>query len=425
MTQTLLARRARQRGFTLVEVTISLFVTLVVLLGVLALFDFSNRLSRVQTNISDMQQSLRVAQSDMARMVRMAGCGDLPQSSPDGAAVSVSNNVADSRHIGDPGGTLSGGDTSPEIVPGSDVLTIRGVFSTPVYQITPDGASFTLTPPLPGVPTKGTIRIPSQPPSSAAQDLSAIKEAIAKGRPEALLLNSISPRVWAIVELDPGNSDVTTDPKNIVVAFKVQGGTHTDDYLRITGGSYPSDLSTVNTLGLLEEYRFYVRREYAIPNDKSSDLTPKLSRARAYPGTRAPWNNDDANWKVDIADNIFDLQVALGYDSPAKDPAASGCAAGTILSDPVNCGIYESADGENDDWMYNGGTTNADLFLSSRLYYVRLSTLARTDRRDKDYESPTLTRVEDNTYDTSPFNTRNERMYRHRILRTVIDMRNL
>jgi Tfp pilus assembly protein PilW len=419
MITTFPASGPRQRGFTLVEVTVSLFVTIVVLLGVLALFDFSNRLSRVQTNISDMQQSLRVAQSDMARLVRMAGVGDIPQSGPDGPAVSVVNNVADNRTIDDPSGAAGASADIPEIVPGSDVLTIRGVFSTPVYQIVPNGTSFTLT--TPAAPMTGTIAIPSQPAASLTQDLSAIREAVTKGRKEALLLHSVSPSAWAIVELDPGNSNISTDP--ITVAFKVQGGTNTTAYLALAGGSYPLGLTTVNTVGILEEYRFYVRREYAISGDKTSDLTPKLSRARIYPGTKAPWDGDPLNWKVDVADNIFDLQIALGYDSPANGPGS--CSGGKIQADPVNCDIYESADGENDDWMYNGGTTNAASFINSRLYYVRVSTLARTDRRDKDYQSASLVRVEDNTYDTSPFNTRNERMYRHRILRTIIDMRNL
>ena len=53
---------------------------------------------------------------------------------------------------------------------------------------------------------------------------------------------------------------------------------------------------------------------------------------------------------------------------------------------------------------------------------------ARTDRRDKGYVAPALVRIEDNKYDnpdTSVFNSDTERMYRRRILRTVIDMRNL
>ena len=163
--------------------------------------------------------------------------------------------------------------------------------------------------------------------------------------------------------------------------------------------------------------------------DKTSDLTPKLSRARVYPHTQAPWNDDAANWQVDIADNVFDLQVALGFDTAANDPGATSCGSGSIAADDLNCGIYESADGENDDWMYNGEkNTDAALFANSDLYYIRITTLARTDRRDKDYQAPVLARVEDNTYnsvDTTVVNSTNERMYRRRLLRTVIDMRNL
>src|SRR5205823_5422359 len=114
------------------------------------------------------------------------------------------------------------------------------------------------------------------------------------------------------------------------------------------------------------------RREYAVAGDKTSDLAPKLSRARVYPNTQTPWSDDDTNWKVDIADNIFDLQVALGLDTPANDPGAGACTGGTIASDDINCSIYESADGENDDWMYNGEkNTNPALFANSTLYYIR------------------------------------------------------
>jgi prepilin-type N-terminal cleavage/methylation domain-containing protein len=420
MIQTPTVRGSRQRGFTLIEVMVSLIVTVIVLLGVLALFDFSNRLSRVQTNISDMQQSLRVAQSDMARLVRMAGAGDLPQTRNDGPAVTVTNNVADSRTIADPGGLLGGGGTAPAIVPGSDVLTIRGVFTTPIYQVNSgDGTAFSVTP-APPASTDGTVTVSSKTPTGVNQDLSALKDAISNKRPEAIVL--VNPRAMAVVELDPANSK-SPDANTIVVAFKIKGGQHTDDYAKLSGG-FPAGLTSVNSLGLLEEYRFYVRRENAIPGDTSSDLLPKLSRARAYPNTTAPWDNKEENWKTDIADNIFDFQVALGFDSPAADPSGS-CTGGKISADSVNCSIYESKDGENDDWMYNGGTTKTDSYDGSRLYYVRLSTLARSDRRDKDYESPKLVRMEDNNYDSSPFNTTNERMYRHRILRTIIDMRNL
>ena len=419
---------SRQRGFTLIEVSVSLIVTIIVLLGVLALFDFSNRLTRVQTNISDMQQSLRVAQNDSVRLIRMAGRGGLPLGSlPDGAAVVVANNVADGTHVGDA--------TTPEVVPGSDVLTIRGAFEAPTYQIeTADDTAFTLDPAAPAAPTSGTIRIRNTTPTKIPQDLKALKDAVEKQRPEALLLvGSQGSDVWVVVELDPGNSNVS-NPASFVIGFKVTGGTHTSDYLKFSSagvGVYPPELKTASFVGLLEEYRFYVRREHAVSGDKTSDLVPKLSRARFYPGTQVTWGvgADGDAWRADIADNIFDFQVALGLDTPAKDPAAAACAAGTIKSDDKHCGIYESADGETDDWMYNGeAATDSALFAGSNLYYIRLSTLARADRRDKDYQAPSLVRVEDNKYDkpeTTIFNSDEERMYRRRILRTVIDMRNL
>ncbi len=421
------AGRAGQRGFTLIEVAISLLVTVIVLLGVLAMFDFTNKLTRVQTNISDMQQSLRVAQTDAARMIRMAGRGGLPVGTlPNGTAVAVANNVADNTHIADAG--------SPEVVPGSDVLTIRGVFTSPIYQVDKNNpASFTLDSKT--TPTSGTLHIKSNSPTNIPQDLTAIKDAIAKRRPEALIMVSpLDAGVWAMVELDPGGSDVS-NPNDFKVAFKITGGTHTIDYLKFSSqgpGVYPTDLTSVSFVGIVEEYRYYVRRAYAVNGDKTSDLMPKLTRARAYPNTTTPWNDDpltpnpSASWQTDLAENVFDLQVALGVDTLAKGPGA--CAAGTIAADPINCGIYESTDGENDDWMYNGEkVTDPLVFANSDLYYVRISTLARTERRDKDYQAPTLVRVEDNKYTGLPidFNSSGQRMYRRRILRTVIDLRNL
>jgi hypothetical protein len=338
-------------------------------------------------------------------------------------AVAVQNNVADNTKIG--------GGATPDVVPGSDVLTIRGVLSSSVYQIN-QAAPFTS--PSAGTPT-GSLHIATPAPSGVPQDLTAIIDAIKPKngkppRPEGLVLVARQdPSIWVVVELDPGNSDVS-NPSDVKVGFKVTGG-HTSDYLQLssTPGSYPTNLTSAVSVGIVEEYRFYARREYAVAGDTTSDLIPKLSRARVYPNTQTPWDGDGANWHVDIADNVFDFQLALGLDTAAKDPAAGSCGAGTIASDDINCGIYESADGENDDWMYNGEkNTNAALFANSDLYYIRITTLARTDRRDKDYQAPVLERVEDNRYDTadtSAVNSTNERMYRRRLLRTVIDMRNL
>src|SRR5829696_4169142 len=83
-----------QAGFTLVELLVTLAITVLLMVAVLATFDFNGRIARVQTNVADMQQSLRISQDDLVRMVRMAGRGNLPPSDathpyPEGIAFAV------------------------------------------------------------------------------------------------------------------------------------------------------------------------------------------------------------------------------------------------------------------------------------------------------------------------------------------------
>jgi type II secretory pathway pseudopilin PulG len=399
----------RQRGFTLIEAAVSLFVTVIVLLGVLALFDFSNKLSRVQTNVADMQQSMRVAQADAVRLIRMAGRGGLPLPPPPAAgqpwnvdwAVAVRNNVADGATIGGAG--------TPQIVPGTDVLTVRGVFGS-IYQVnTSAPGTFTLN-----ADKTGTIKILSTTPTGIPQDLQALKDAITGNRPVALILVSpLNSTVWTLVALNPAGS--SSSPSQVVAAFSFAGAY--GQFSSSGAGVYPPDLTTASLVGILEERRFYVRREFAVAGDQTSDLAPKLSEARTYPGTDTPEAGNAENWRLDIADNVFDLQVALGFS------AGVGTGCGALPADAINC---ETADGQNDDWVYNGEPNpNATAFANSDLLYVRLNTLARTDRREHDYLAPLLARMEDNRYVNSPFNTNTERMYRRRVLRTLIDLRNL
>lgn len=407
----------RQKGFTLVELAVSMFVTLSVLMGVLMLFDFSNKLSRVQTNVTDMQQSLRVAQYDMTRLIRMAGRGGLPVGAlPDGAAIAVRDNVAAGAHIG-------GAADTPEIVAGSDVLTVRGVFTAPIFQIaSADPTAFQLDLQA-GAPVGGTIRVRSSTPTGIPQELQALRDAVNRNRPEGLLL--VSPQngdLYAIVELDPAASDVTSNPDELRIVFRITGGTHTTAYARFSSagpGTYPPALTNAAFLGIVEEYRFYVRQDFAVDGNAASDLTPRLSRARVYPGTEEPFGDEEANWRGDVADNIVDLQIALGLDTPYGP--------GTVAANPTQGAISETADGESDDWLLNGERNFDPAFLATPdLHYVRLNTLARTDRRDKEYQSAELVRVENHAFNaTSPFNSREDRMFRRRLLRTVVDMRNL
>ena len=102
----------------------SLAVTAVLILGVLATFDFSSRMNRVQMNVADMQQSLRIAQNEVVKLSRMTGRGSLPVNT----AIQVTNNVA-------AGTKLVPTEATTLIDEGTDVLRLRGAFTSALYQI--------------------------------------------------------------------------------------------------------------------------------------------------------------------------------------------------------------------------------------------------------------------------------------------------
>ena len=422
------AAGGRQAGFSLLELLLTLVVTLILFYGVLTTLDFNGRVTRVQTNVADMQQSLRIAQQEMVRVIRMAGRGTLPAADavsapfPTGVAVSIRNNVAANQ-------VVVAGDNATAIVEGTDVVTVRGVMSTPVYQIDITSQNdqnsvgdFTLE--QVANPTTGVVIIRAISPKGAPQDLTPIREAITKGVHEALVLgSSLDDTFYIVVEMTGG----TVNADSISVNFKLRGGNPADQYRALSrNGTLPAGFHAVAYAGILEEYAYYVRADRAIDGDNTSTLTPKLSRARLYPGTGTAYVAAE-NGRVDVADNIVDLQVSLGFDSSFS---------GRTTDDADNLGaddqIVEAANGANDDWLFNGTTDDATNGAwrtnpPPNLYYLRVSTLARTDRRDPGYQAPLMPdRIEDQVFTSaSPLNSRTERLYRRRLLQTVIDFRNL
>jgi prepilin-type N-terminal cleavage/methylation domain-containing protein len=411
-------KAVRSAGFSLIELMITLLVTSVLLLAVLATFDFNSRVSRVQTNVADMQQSLRVSQQEMVRWARMTGRGGLPSADPvqnvfppTGIATRVDDNVA-------AGTRIIAGDKLTAVVEGTDVLTVRGVFSSPLYQLNyTDPATFTVTA---GATPTGTVIVNDASVRGVPQDLTALKQAIDQNTSEALLLVGPVDDLYAVVELLPATSSY--DTHSVHLSFRTSG-TLGSQYVKLSaGGAYPAGLKSVNYIGLLEEYKFYVRDDHINPDDATTQPMPKLARARLFPGSATPWG-DAANAHVDVADNILDLQVALGFDT-----TNAGGATGEVV---------EVAGGANDDWLLNRPTTaGAAAELAEAvwkatptppMYYLRLNTLARTERRDPQYQAPLISGIEDHDYPAAGtgFNSNEQRMYRRRVLQTVIDLRNL
>jgi hypothetical protein len=441
--------RSGEAGFTIVEMVVALFVMVELILAVLLLFDFSNKLSRVQSNVADMQQSLRVSQYDTVRLIRMAGRGGLPvgpltavgpnanaTATLQGIAVSVRDNVPAAA-------TIAGAGTS-EVVAGSDVLTVRGVFSYPIYQVLPNAGTFFVDP----MAGTGWVKISATAPNATGvsgipQHLEALVDAVlGKGNPPKptleplLLVSPTNDAIYAVVELDPMTSDVSTPAVEVKIGFKFKNGLRTAAYNALSpGGAYPAALNSVSSVGILEEYRVYLRSVSNNPpaaaasaEDKAAALNPKLSRARTFPGSDDPYGpgtslaDNAANvgsLSLDVADDVTDLQVALGFDS---DQAGGSISAGTATT------LVDSGNA-NDDWLFNDATdlpvNNLATWNAADLYYIRLNTLVRTGRPDPKYTAPLVVEIEDSSYAASAFNVGKNLNFRRRLLQTVVDVRNL
>lgn len=426
-----------EAGFTLAELLVAMTVALFVVLAVLAAADVSSEVSRVEIQKADLQQALRGARRTVARSVRMAGRGGLPSTPVLGPVFQTPALAVTNRAVA--GQVIAPGFTgSPEVREDTDVLTVRGVFDTPIYQVnSADGTTLTLAPDDtdPTTAERGRVVIGDPGPAGVPQSLTPLCQAIRDGLADALILTSpLGPEVSAVVELDPSSSVAPTDcsaPTRLTVAFTVTGGTHTAAYR----GLFPApaiglqaSLRTVASVGLLEEYRYYLRE----------DDPPVFSRARFFPNTDQPWGRDAAeqldNLSTGIADHLLDFQIALGFDS---------LHGGWFEQDADNDGdddrILETADGQDDDWLFNGAADDATLSPWSppwnvatprpRLYYVRLSLLGRTARFERDYIAPALTAIEDRDYSEpsvpSTEANRVARLFRRGLMTTLVEMRNL
>lgn len=426
---------SRQGGFSLIELLIGMLIAVEILVATLTIFDVHNRMARVQLQITDMQQSLRVAQYDMVRTTRMAGRGGLPATfrvDPDdisvpwlrGLAVEARDNVLDG---GD--NQVALGKNDPVAVPGTDILTVRGCLSGLLFQMdATNPADFTAT----------TLTVRRNLPSGRSQDLAQLIDPDFDG--PMLLQSSVNRTQYAIAEVTnvAGNANLAT----LTITFASATVPPNPLVVAPPAGFVPGFACA------LEEYRYYVRQNFETPGDNATPLKPRLARARMIPGTELPYAGDDANLALDLADDIFDLQIALGFDT---DYDSAGAAGGSFDDDNNQTGVddvmYEGADDDaraTDDWLGNSSSDNpsaAQYRVNAniparpvRLYYVRITTVGRTARRDPKYSAPDFDPtagvdfIENNDYDSAPasqFKTPENRQYRHRILQTVVDLRNI
>ncbi|HXT50261.1 MAG TPA: prepilin-type N-terminal cleavage/methylation domain-containing protein, partial [Thermoanaerobaculia bacterium] len=294
--------RRSAAGFTVIEVVVALFVLSIVLIGMLALFDASNKIARTQVNIADMQQSLRIGHDEMVRMARIAARGWVINSTswkPEDQIKLAVDNAGPAVYIGTT--------TDPEfkVLPGTDVLRIRGVivgslFENEIGQEASCSQSANPDPLKKGgcsiEPTDLKINEISR--SGLKQDLDQLQRAQDAGNDFTVLLVS---KQGEVAHASAKVSDLEKTGNTINTGFiRADSSTSTESWVA-TLEEHPVALT-----GIIEEYAFYIRE---------NDGQPRLAMARFKPGTNQPYGGVAENLRQDIADDIIDLQVALGIDT--------------------------------------------------------------------------------------------------------------
>jgi type II secretory pathway pseudopilin PulG len=405
----------REAGFTLIELLITLTITVAIMTVVLTAVDLNANITRVQSDVTDLQQSTRVAQRDMQRLVRMIGRGGLPRP----LALAVAQD-ADNLAIG-----------GQAVVDETDVLTIRGSFESPVFRIdVSDPNAFQQA------GNNATLMIDSMTKSAYSQPLAALQALLplnAAKPPAILLVGSQGDAVFAVTALTaltispPFNVDIQNQSRQITRAtltLTIAPGAspHSGDYLALssTPGSMPGNLNTVSFASIVEEYKFFIREDFTIPGDNTSPPSPKLARAHMLPGTDVL----HADGAIDIADNVYDLQVALGIDIGG---GVGGLPNGRI---DVENSSGAALAGNADEWLWNHpGDNLAAGWDAASLQHVRMTILGKAQTADRQYIAPAIATLENRIYNEPPIPTDPDeitaRRHRRRVLQSSVDLRNL
>lgn len=396
------SHRTAERGFTLIEMLVTLGITVILVLGVLAMFDFSGRVTAAQVQIANMQQVQRVAQYEMVRLTRMAGRGgllgagfELRNDTPAGARILAGSTAAD----------------VPAVREASDVLVVRGVLTSSIFHLnTTDASTFTWS----SADEAGFLTVRSLTPTGLRQEIDDLTRLLddAEDIPEALIVASaVDATNFVIVELDPSHREVSqddaTDPATDIIRMRfVTDGPRAAQYQALSTSNLAApQMQSVAYVGILEEYRFFIREQAAPAGEVGSPSAPELARARVFPGSEEAYRSDVANLGLPLAEGVLDLQAAIGFDADAD---------GTIQEGP---------DPQNDEWRFN---VAADATPAGPVGLLRLTTLVRTDRPEPQYEAPVLADIEDRSYQGTPINDqRVERLYRRWPLQTFVELRNL
>lgn len=138
-----LAVRRSPRGFSLAELLVAVLLLSIAMLGILAIFDASNRINKGEQDVADAQGAVRYGVYQMTKAIRMAGSGGLfltqailNRPDPDAAMAGITVGSANG-YDNVTGASVLDNATAPTSHPvrnGTDMIEARGVLFSPLVS---------------------------------------------------------------------------------------------------------------------------------------------------------------------------------------------------------------------------------------------------------------------------------------------------
>jgi len=304
------AKRSVDAGFTLLEAMIALLLLTVIIGAFLAMLNTFSGLVKIQGNIADTTENMRYTMAALVRVTRMAGTGGLPVVYRDGAgslvpmAVDVADNVGASASFSS---AVSGASwtatASRPAVAGTDVLRIRGVMTSPNYDVFGGNFDDPINPTYVDIPE--TSPWTTDPFNPFLNDMS--QPANATGRPFLISLQfpmDIAPSIgglrryasYRIVEAT--NTAATGSSPTQVQRFSFPDDTV---YQNLNpGGLAPVPSTQAFACGYMDDFIFYIA--------ENNFGEPSLYRLRVDDSGAGPFTAEE------LVPNVSNFQVSLGCD---------------------------------------------------------------------------------------------------------------
>jgi len=271
-------------GFTLIELLVAVALLAIFIVGILSLFDTSQRVAKTETALADTQENVRYAAYHLLRTARMVGGTAMPFAHDEGGADvwvagRLQNNVSSFTNEFD--------STTVPTTAGSDVVTLRGFFERSPYFVNPNRS------PSPDIDWSGsppTVTVHQN--VGAVNDLSVVANELA-GRGIVFMGQSqyaVSVVTGNSAPFDSGGEQVVT------VEFASNPGAPWSTFNPT--GAWVAPAFPVYRVGILDSYTYYVSRDF------------RLMRIRAGSAGAEP-----------VAINIGNLQCSLAVDGVDPDLA--------------------------------------------------------------------------------------------------------